>query len=781
MSPLPDFFRRVFLVYLLAVAVQGVPRAAAQPRILPHAALLPHYSPLCDSNLVGCLDIDDFGAHAYAHLMVLPKTDRRDTAAVFPYGVTLGLFGRFAGGVATDFSFWQEGGGVVHQHGPLRLNLTALLWPLFPLSQAPQMTQEDDGATYYRPAHHLRIGVHYEQQLRTGPFNGPNTLGLLSDLAALRVVASRAFGPVEITTSLGALYDWRGAFATGEAAAQIGIYLPFFRALKFYGEALGRGWPAYVKTTDDGVTPVLAALLSPDGVDPIRRQSALGIGLSFRPQARVDFGVSVQMGLGGIAPTTVLVRALVLSVGKTYQGRAATPIAQIAADVTAEVAIRLKEFIANLPVDPKLDENCLILDKDNVTVLGQFGKRSKDGYYCEEDGFRVPIGHEFERDRYKTKLCRDMALQDCILERHGNKWVPIHRPKLDSNCDLFDTDGTYLGRVGKPTEDGERCRYPVQSKNGGYGTSTQYQEQPIGVPFHTDADRSRVCLDANMQSCFLKPQDGRGTLAVEGNERFGKRFDQKLSGDVEKKVDQVKQTGQDLADGKITISTVGDEAKRIAKSAADEARDVAHNPGQIIDGAKHAIDALVKAADDWRKKTPEEKLDDYANAAASVAEQAAMGVAGRAAGLGMGLGRTAGRIEKAGEAIDHSKKARKAAARAAKAEDSVAEHLVPAIPSLPPLATSRAARREAMRKAGIPTSQQPNKQLKTMAGHQYEYEIRVGDQGRTAIVTQQTTDRVAGHGPHWEAGLAKPENKYGRDPLGRLKVENSKSKAEYRP
>ena len=55
--------------------------------------------------------------------MVLPGTDRREAAAVF-HGVTLGLFGRFAGGVATDFSFWHEGGALIHQHGPLRLNLT---------------------------------------------------------------------------------------------------------------------------------------------------------------------------------------------------------------------------------------------------------------------------------------------------------------------------------------------------------------------------------------------------------------------------------------------------------------------------------------------------------------------------------------------------------------------------------------------------------------------------------------------------------------------------------
>lgn len=54
--------------------------------------------PLCDRNLVGCLNLDDFGAHAYAYPMVLPKTEQRDATAVFLYGITLGLFRRFAGG-----------------------------------------------------------------------------------------------------------------------------------------------------------------------------------------------------------------------------------------------------------------------------------------------------------------------------------------------------------------------------------------------------------------------------------------------------------------------------------------------------------------------------------------------------------------------------------------------------------------------------------------------------------------------------------------------------------
>jgi hypothetical protein len=94
--------------------------------------------------------------------------------------------------------------------------------------------------------------------------------------------------------------------------------------------------------------------------------------------------------------------------------------------------------------------------------------------------------------------------------------------------------------------------------------------------------------------------------------------------------------------------------------------------------------------------------------------------------------------------------------------------------------TSRAARRQAMRDQGIPTSQQPDSQLSTVAGYQYTYTVPAEGGGeRLMTVTDQTTDDVADHGPHWEAGPAKDAAAYGRDPLGRLRVFNSKSKVPY--
>jgi hypothetical protein len=99
-------------------------------------------------------------------------------------------------------------------------------------------------------------------------------------------------------------------------------------------------------------------------------------------------------------------------------------------------------------------------------------------------------------------------------------------------------------------------------------------------------------------------------------------------------------------------------------------------------------------------------------------------------------------------------------------------------PAVTHVETSRQARREAMRQAGIPTSQQPVKQKKTIAGRQLHYELpRPGGGKRPMVVTHQTTDRVAGHGPHWEAGRVKQPVR--KDPLGRDRVANDKAKVNH--
>ena len=96
--------------------------------------------------------------------------------------------------------------------------------------------------------------------------------------------------------------------------------------------------------------------------------------------------------------------------------------------------------------------------------------------------------------------------------------------------------------------------------------------------------------------------------------------------------------------------------------------------------------------------------------------------------------------------------------------------------------TSRAARRESMRNANIPTSQQPISQSKNESGWEYIYET-LGPKGEKDIksVQQQTLDRSHKEQPHWEAGNVKKDN-WG-NPLfnryGRTKLKSKKSKVYY--
>jgi hypothetical protein len=93
---------------------------------------------------------------------------------------------------------------------------------------------------------------------------------------------------------------------------------------------------------------------------------------------------------------------------------------------------------------------------------------------------------------------------------------------------------------------------------------------------------------------------------------------------------------------------------------------------------------------------------------------------------------------------------------------------------------SRAFRREAMRREGIPTSQQPRVQSSPRgirdnqpAGRQLVYDTDDGEK----LVQHQLRDR--NHGPHWEAGAAKEGGQV--DPAGRPRLRNDKTRVDEIP
>ncbi|WP_182922499.1 DUF6443 domain-containing protein [Pedobacter planticolens] len=104
--------------------------------------------------------------------------------------------------------------------------------------------------------------------------------------------------------------------------------------------------------------------------------------------------------------------------------------------------------------------------------------------------------------------------------------------------------------------------------------------------------------------------------------------------------------------------------------------------------------------------------------------------------------------------------------------------------STPTANTSRAARRQAMRDAGIPTSQQPTSQSSNASGREYGYETFV-PYGTTSTksVQQQTMDSSHPGQAHWEAGKVKVDPTTGQPRMndyGRPKLENKgKAKVNY--
>jgi hypothetical protein len=81
------------------------------------------------------------------------------------------------------------------------------------------------------------------------------------------------------------------------------------------------------------------------------------------------------------------------------------------------------------------------------------------------------------------------------------------------------------------------------------------------------------------------------------------------------------------------------------------------------------------------------------------------------------------------------------------------------------LSTSRAARREAQRRAGIPTSQQPTRQGGSGDYRWYEHQIPTEGGGTQEIIVQHHPADENHPYPHWEVGPKKP----GTQPNPRLR------------
>jgi hypothetical protein len=540
--------------------------------------------------------------------------------------VSLGLFGRVAVGASTDAAFWRDADGMQRQHGPLRLHATVLLWPLLPFGQAPHSAIDNGGGSHFVFQRGLRVGFDFQQALRVAPFDGANALGLATNLSTLRMVVSKGLGPFELTANGGALFDRQGNVATGTVSGQVGVHLPFFQALKVYAEGGVQGFGARGARAD-----------------AVQRQGAFGGGLAFRLRDRVDVAVTTLRGVGpGQAEWTVHVRFLTLSVGESYQGRAATPIVELGADLTIAAAKAVREYLASLPIDPKLNESCAILDHDQ-RVMGAYGKRTAEGHYCEVDGVKVPIGHDFYRpSKTKDLLCSDHAMTECVLVLREGTWVGIRRVILNEKCRLIDlSDQSTLHELGHPSGDGLKCRWESERPNGKYAPIREWNELPIGTRLYADGAKSRVCTDPRLSRCVVIGEQLAWNVVKhleQGVNQGGKDW----ANDNAQTAKNAAGVVEDVATGKVSVGSLFD-------AAVDQAVKTCH---WMLDGVKTAwnnkerfaecVDGVLGKAKEeattWWAKPTGDKVEGLAGGATKLGADAVAGVVGgKVLGAGAGV------------------------------------------------------------------------------------------------------------------------------------------------
>jgi len=370
---------------------------------------------------------------------------------------------------------------------------------------------------------------------------------------------------------------------------------------------------------------------------------------------------------------------VVLSAGRSYQGRVATPITQLAADVTTEVVQYIQEYIKNLPVDPKLDERCMLLD-DNGEPLVQdpVGTPTADGKHCLVQGEKLRIGEEWLRDRNKSVICYDGKLQDCLLYRRPNAegYRVLHRPWVGSDCvlreSIYDPGSSLtppgethrtvaIAVIGTKTADKEGCRDE-------YG-----RIHNIGARYYREHKEVRVCgaprMEEQRDQCYLDLKIPPEQMHAQWTE-LG-RVSRAISHGLSSKVAQIDalpghlvDKAQEVHDGKVTLRTLGEALKAKAINIAQHAN--THD-------AKEWFKAKVAGVKAWGGKPGIEQAEDVGEQIGDALVPDPVAVAATVVTGGIGRGG----LRVAEEAADIGKLGKKAR-KAARLEQKAAERAVPA-------------------------------------------------------------------------------------------------------
>ena len=383
----------------------------------------------------------------------------------------------------------------------------------------------------------MAIAASFEQEARLWRFDGPNQLGLLTDLGVLRLSLNKPLGHAEVGLQVGALFDWQKRFTTAELGARIGFHLPFLPEVKVFADGGVRGISRLTYVNADAM--LLGAL---DEKNPISFGGVLSFGVVARPRKQIDFAMAVAVGFGDVTPFTLTLRGpFDFSIGKGYSYPQSLVV-----DILRDTGEWVAEQLRKLPEPVR--ETCVLFARDGQPIA-TLGTLTDDGEHCELHGQRYRIGDKLYPDAQNRRVCMDAEATRCVTVHHvgsagqfqstsaaaasdvdkglpasqvpsgglssGGRLDPamlahlartqgalgmVHG-QLDDHCIL--NEGSHqVSPIGQRSTDGKHCiiHREVKDRRTGKTIRTEQQEIQVGQPVFRDPATGRICIKANAKN-----------------------------------------------------------------------------------------------------------------------------------------------------------------------------------------------------------------------------------------------------------------------------------------
>ena len=313
--------------------------------------------------------------------------------------------------------------------------------------------------------------------------------------------------------------------------------------------------------------------------------------------------------------------------------------------------------IRSLPIDPVLDELCMLRDDDGDLMMEQaLGTRTADGKHCLVEGEKLPIGESWWRDRKKSVICHDKKLTDCLMYRrpHKHSYRVLHRPWVGDDCvlreNVYDPSAPAIEK-GQTNRTVELAVLGSVTKDRTGCTDPTGHVHPVGTQYYREHGHLWVCdaprIEEQRDRCFLSlaelPQKMQSQTTPVG--RIARALDHGLARKaqaIDKLPDQVVSTADGVVEGRVTADTIKSTIEAKAKDIAEHAS---------VDAAKHWIKSKIDGVRELASKPPIEQGEILAEEAgdAMIPHPVTVATTALTGGLGRGVLHVADEFEDAAQ------------------------------------------------------------------------------------------------------------------------------------